>query len=132
MIYTNKLILILSVILMVCGCSSKSGNHKTTKENIKSGEVLFQNVGCVNCHSLADEKVYGPALNSIYNKELTIISDGKESKIKVDRKFIIRSISQPNIDKSPEFIKRKMPTPVLTDEEVECIADYLISVNLRK
>lgn len=104
----------------------------TIEDRIAKGKVLFQYSGCIQCHSLAGEERYGPALDSILSKEVTIFHDGKKQKITIDRMFIFRAIQEPDHDKMEGFLEKKMPTPALTSEEIECLTEYLISVNKAK
>lgn len=119
------LIFLLSTIV---GC--KDSNNKTNQDQIKKGQELFSNVGCVMCHSLSGEKRYGPPLNTIFNKKNSVIRDSTELKVTVDRAYLKRSITDPDFEKPIDFQESKMAKTTLTNNDIDCIVDYLISVNI--
>jgi mono/diheme cytochrome c family protein len=121
--------LILLIIFLISGCNYQNSNKITTKERIQKGEALFASVGCTTCHSLTGEARYGPALNKILNTDVIVIQGGKEHSVKVDREYIKRSIQDPDFEKLVDFKNKKMPKPTLSPDEIDQIADYLISIN---
>jgi len=121
--------LILLIIFLISGCNSQNINKITTKESAQKGEALFASVGCTTCHSLSGEARYGPALNKILNTDVIVIQGGKEHSVKVDREYIKRSIQDPDFEKLVDFKNKKMPKPTLSPDEIDQIADYLISIN---
>ena len=121
--------LILLIIFLISGCNSQNSNKITTTESIQKGEALFASVGCTTCHSLSGEARYGPALNKILNTDVIVIQGGKEHSVKVDREYIKRSIQDPDFEKLVDFKNKKMPKPTLSPDEIDQIADYLISIN---
>ena len=121
--------LILLIIFLISGCNSQNNNKISTKESTQKGEVLFASIGCTTCHSLSGEARYGPALNKILNTDVIVIQGGKEHSVKVDREYIKRSIQNPDFEKLVDFKNKKMPKPSLSPDEIDQIADYLISIN---
>lgn len=127
---TNKKLvyfLLLVVSSFILGC--KDSKEKINLENIEKGKELFTSVGCATCHSLSGEKLYGPALNTILGTEITVIRDGKEYSFLIDKNYIKTSIINPDYEKSLPYKSNKMPKPSITTFEVDCITDYLISIN---
>ncbi len=104
------------------------GCEKSEKKTQK-GQVLFTSVGCATCHSLTDDKLYGPSLNSILGTKTTVIRNKKEYTFIIDKNYIKKSIINPDYEKSKLFKSKKMPKPSLTDFEVDCLTDYIISIN---
>lgn len=119
------------LVFMACllgGCSS-NGKKPTLAENAAKGEVLFLSVGCTQCHSLNGETMYGPALNNILNTSIRVIREGKEVSLTVDREYIHRSIQNPEYEKLLDFNKRKMPKTELSEDQINQLTDYLISIH---
>jgi cytochrome c2 len=121
--------LVFLIVFLFAGCNSQNNNKITTKASAQKGEALFASVGCTTCHSLTGEARYGPSLNQILNTDITVIQRGKEYTIKVDREYIKRSIQDPDFEKLVDFKNKKMPKPTLSPDEIDQIADYLISIN---
>ena len=121
--------LIFLIVFLISGCNSQNNNKLTSKESSQKGEALFATVGCTTCHSLSGETLYGPSLNKILNTEIIVIQGGKEHSIKIDREYIKRSIQDPDFEKLVDFKNKKMPKPTLSPDEIDQIADYLISIN---
>ena len=117
------------IVFALIGCNPANSNEAVLKENVAKGEVLFKSVGCTQCHSLAGQTMYGPALNNVLNSSIQVIRDGKEITLTVDREYILRSIQNPDYEKLVTFDGRKMPKIELSDEQINQITDYLISVN---
>lgn len=113
---------------LLSGCGS-NGKKPTMEENVAKGEILFQSVGCTQCHSLSGETMYGPALNNILGTTIRVVQSGKEKSLTVDREYIHRSIEKPEYEKLLQFESRKMPRTELSEEQINQITDYLISIN---
>lgn len=73
--------------------------------------------------------MYGPALNNILNTSIHVIRDGKELSLTVDREYIHRSIQNPEYEKLLDFKKQKMPKTELSEDQINQLTDYLISIN---
>ena len=106
-------------------------NHASVKENsAKRGEMIFNKAGCVGCHGRAG--VGGNPNNNVAGNKiptLTLVADGYSreellTKIKV-------GVPKPlNDDPSGPEPMIHMPAwgQVLKDDELESLADYLISL----
>lgn len=88
---------------------------------------MFTDTGCITCHSVTGEKKYGPILNTVYNKKIMVVRNNIPLTITANKSYIIRSIKTPEFEKVSEFSKRKMPRPDLSDEDIENLANYIIS-----
>ena len=115
------------ISFLMIGCSSSK--EKTRLKNLQKGKELFTSVGCATCHSTSGSKFYGPALNKLLGMETNVIRNGKEYTFKIDRNYIRKSIIDPDYEKPLLYKSNKMPKPNLTDVEVDCLTDYLISIN---
>lgn len=123
---TARLLLILTVSLYACGGSST--NNLSREEILQKGAQLYTTNGCNICHSLDGSIVYGPSLNDIYMKEITVIRDGREQTLQADRKYLIRAITDPRYEKDVEYRNKEMPITALPREDVELLVEYLITL----
>jgi cytochrome c2 len=120
---------VLIAIMTFGGCREQKKPVPLHAANPARGEILFKSVGCATCHSMNGESRYGPPLNSILGKEVVVIRNGSEAKVIVDRQYLIRSLQDPGAEKVLNFQKRKMPPLNLTDEDINCLVDYIIAVS---
>lgn len=130
MYYPNKItlyFLFLTLSSFFLGC--KDSTEKMKQENIQKGKELFTSVGCATCHSLSGAKLYGPSLHAILGTKTKVIRNGKEYSFTIDINYIKKAIVDPDFEKPLLFKSNKMPKPSLTDFEVDCITNYLISLN---
>jgi cytochrome c2 len=109
--------------------SCEDSKNKVNPEHIKKGQLLFSTVGCATCHSLSADKLYGPPLDSVFKTKVSVVKNGAEHEIIVDRAYLKRSIVEPDFEKPINFQNSKMAKTTLTNHEIDCIVDYLISVN---
>lgn len=72
--------------------------------------------------------MYGPALNEIYGKEVLVIRQGDSSKVVIDRKYLKRSIIDPDFEKLKGYENRSMPVPDISKKEVKILVDYLMEL----
>jgi hypothetical protein len=93
------------------------------------GEQLFNSVGCTKCHSLSGENMYGPPAKFNFGAEITVIRNGSEKIIELDRDYITRSMKDPEYEKLKGYEQKKMAKIELSGEAIESIADYLIFIN---
>jgi mono/diheme cytochrome c family protein len=124
-----KSLFVLVIILTFTACKGNKKPDSIHIEDPKKGEALFKSVGCATCHSISGEKKYGPPLNSIFDKEVEVIRNGKTDIVRVDRQYILRSMKDPGFEKVASFQKRKMPPLNLSQEEIDYLVDYIIFIN---
>jgi len=72
--------------------------------------------------------MYGPTLQGIYMKEVVVIREGEEVQVAIDRKYLNRSILDPEFEKVKEFQTRTMPKPDISKKEVDILIDYIIGL----
>ena len=101
---------------------------QSSTETPADGSELFTNYRCFACHSLEGGTMYGPPLNGLYGKEISVVRQGEEEKVVADREYLIRAIDDPDYEKVLEYRTRIMTKPVISDEEIESIVDYLIGL----
>ena len=116
-------------ILTLYGCTNSGDQYLVSEERANKGKELFKNDGCVTCHSLTGEIKYGPSLNNILHTRIEVIREGKIQTIIVDRKYLTRSIYEPDYEKVEAFKNKKMPKPQISLEDINHLVDYLIFVN---
>ncbi|MFW6290659.1 MAG: hypothetical protein ACOC0R_06790 [Mariniphaga sp.] len=118
----------LLMILLVVGysCRSRNTGRLTREELMKKGASLYTTHGCNVCRSLDGSIVYGPPLNKIHMKDLTVLRKGREHKVKAGRKFLMRAINDPNSKKEISYRNKQVPHTSLPKEEAELLVDYLI------
>lgn len=124
----RKHLFLLLTIIAATGCNSGKSSKKITSEDIQKGKELFESVGCSTCHSVSGTVLYGPALNTLFQSEVVVMRNGAKQTIEADRAYIVRSMENPDFEKVDGFQDRKMPKPDLTQDQIDRIADYLISL----
>jgi cytochrome c oxidase subunit 2 len=92
------------------------------------GAKLYQEKGCVGCHSTDGSPRVGPTFKGLFGKtEEVTTSAGKEQRVKVDEGFIRHYIEDPNVvrvEKYPPI----MPKISMTEEELNALVDYIKSL----
>lgn len=120
--------MLLLIIILATGCPEKNG-QVISPDKVKKGETIFIASGCTKCHSVSGEKMYGPPLNLILGRQITVIRKGEQHTLMPDRKYIIRSMKDPEYEKLVGYENKKMAVINLSDDDIESIADYLIFIN---
>jgi cytochrome c oxidase subunit 2 len=91
------------------------------------GPQLYQEKGCVGCHSLDGSQRVGPTFKGLFGKREKVMASGKEQTIVADEAFIRKFILEPNlvhIEGYPPI----MPKIDLTPEELTSLVDYIKSL----
>ncbi len=104
---------------------SKKGEVATTAPS--RGTQLYQEKGCVGCHSTDGSPRVGPSFKGLFGKTEKVMTAGKERTIVVDEAFIRRFILEPNVDHI-EGYPPIMPKISMTDQELTAIVDYIKSL----
>ncbi len=92
--------------------------RETGTDTPEKGSDLFASYRCFTCHSLDGSVMYGPSLNGLYMKEVTVVRQGRELTIVADRDY----------EKVSGYDRRIMPEPVIPEDDVETLIDYLIGL----
>jgi cytochrome c oxidase subunit 2 len=102
---------------------AKAGVIKKGKR-LPDGDKLFQDKGCIACHSMDGTAKVGPTFKGLYGKKVIVITAGKEREITADDEYIKRSIKDPKADVVKGF-QPIMPVLQLSDHEINEIVEYL-------
>ena len=113
-------------------CGTSENQYHLKAKNIKNGEILFQTDGCFVCHSITGEVKYGPALNNILNTKINVTGKSGQYSIVINREYIFRSIKDPEVEKMIGFQNKRMPQPSISEEDMNFLTDYIISINLKQ
>lgn len=115
------------MILVASACGSQETGRP--EDSIQKGQEVFDKYICASCHSMNGNEMYGPALNTIYKKEITVLRDGQEVKVTVDRKYLERSIMDPDYEKVLGFEERTMPQPSIPKQDLKALLEYIVAYN---
>jgi len=126
------------IFLFACGQGPDKNNGnlqessqpalKTNPDKLQDGSDLFARYGCFACHSLDGGVMYGPPLNDLFMKEVTVVRKGKEETIVADREYLSKAISDPDYERVFGYQNKIMPKPVIPEDVVETLIDYLIDL----
>jgi len=96
----------------------------------KNAQELFSDYGCVGCHSNDGSILVGPSFKDIYNKEVTVTTNGKTRVIKRDELYLKNSILEPNSDIVEGFPSNLMPSfkNVIKEDELNTIINHFKGV----
>ena len=70
--------------------------------------------------------MYGPPLNGLFMKEVSVVRQGEVKTIIADRDYLTRSITDPDYEKVSGYRSKVMPKPVIPENDVKILIDYLI------
>ncbi|BDS05903.1 hypothetical protein NT6N_09430 [Oceaniferula spumae] len=90
-------------------------------------ELKFQSL-CMACHRETDAGWAAPNLAGILGRKQTVIRDGKEVNVTVDRDYIINAILNPAAEKPKAFKDAIMAPLGLEKKEAGALADYIIGL----
>ena len=88
------------------------------------GTQLFQEKGCMACHSIDGTPRVGPTLKGLFGKTITVMTDGKERNITADEAYLRKSILEPNADVVKGF-PPVMPPEKMTKDEIDELIHYI-------
>jgi cytochrome c oxidase subunit 2 len=90
------------------------------------GPKLFQEKGCVVCHTLDGTTRIGPSLKGLFGKTVIVMTDGKERRIQADDIYLKKSLVEPNADLVKGF-PPIMPSQreLSTEEEINELIRYM-------
>ena len=91
------------------------------------GPQLYQEKGCVGCHSIDGSPRVGPSFKGLFGKTEKVTAAGKEQTVTVDETFIRKFIQEPNVVHIEGF-QPIMPKIAMTDEELTGLVDYIKSL----
>lgn len=88
------------------------------------GVQLFQEKGCMACHSMDGTPRVGPTLKGLFGKTVTVLTDGKERSIVADEAYLRKSLLEPNADVVKGY-PSIMPLQKMTEDEVNELVKYM-------
>ncbi len=88
------------------------------------GTQLYQEKGCMACHSIDGTPRVGPTLKGLFGKTVTVMTDGKERNITADEAYLRKSILEPNADVVKGF-PPVMPPEKITNDETNELIQYI-------
>jgi cytochrome c oxidase subunit 2 len=91
------------------------------------GHKLYQEKGCVACHSTDGSLRVGPTFKGLFGKKEEVTAAGKEQTILVDEAFIRDYIEDPNVVRVKGY-PPIMPKVSLTNEELTALVNYIKSL----
>ncbi len=91
-----------------------------------SGLKLFEAKGCKACHSIDGSQLVGPTVKGLFQKKVTVLTEGKERQVLADETYLRKSLLEPNADIVKGF-PPIMPSQkgFLTEEETKEIIQYI-------
>lgn len=99
---------------------------KITRASINGGEMLFNQYGCVACHSIDGSKSHGPSVGKLAGTKVEI--EGHDEPILADRAYLLESIKTPNAKLVKGYPPNYMPPFALRDVEYESLVLYIQSL----
>jgi cytochrome c oxidase subunit 2 len=91
------------------------------------GAKLYQEKGCVGCHSTDGSPRVGPTFKGLFGKSEKVVAAGKERTIVADEAFIRDYIRNPNVVRVVGY-PPIMPKISTTNEELAALVDYINSL----
>jgi cytochrome c oxidase subunit 2 len=102
----------------------QSKKEKMAMKAPSGGMQLYQEKGCVGCHSTDGSPRVGPSFKGLFGKTEKVMTAGKEQTVVVDEAFIRRFILEPNVVHI-EGYPPIMPQIGMTNEELTALVDYI-------
>ncbi|HEX2974667.1 MAG TPA: cytochrome c oxidase subunit II [Bacteroidales bacterium] len=95
------------------------------------GAALIKTNGCNACHSVDGSKIVGPTFKGLFGKQITVVSNGKETNVTADEEYIKRSIYDPNAEIVKGYPQGLMQSykATLNDNDISKIIEYFKSLN---
>lgn len=92
-----------------------------------TGQALYDQFGCADCHAMDGSQDIAPALNDIKGKSQVILVDGVEQTITIDREYLRRAILNPEADLVKGFDALMPPFEgEIEPEQLELMIDFLL------
>jgi cytochrome c oxidase subunit 2 len=88
------------------------------------GAQLYQEKGCVACHSIDGSQRAGPSFKGLFGKKEKVLTDGKERTVVVGEAYIRKYIMEPNVDIVVGY-PPIMPPQKLTEDELNELISYI-------
>jgi cytochrome c oxidase subunit 2 len=105
----------------------QSKKEKGASKVASLGPQLYQEKGCVGCHSIDGSPRIGPTFKGLFGKTEKVVAAGKEQTVVAEEAFIRKFILEPNVVHI-EGYPPIMPKIGLTDDELGALVDYIKSL----
>ena len=102
----------------------KGKEEMETARGKPRGVQLFQEKGCMACHSMDGTPRVGPTLQGLFGKTVTVLTDGKERSIVADEAYLRKSLLEPNADVVKGY-PSIMSLQKMTEDEVNELVKYM-------
>ena len=104
-----------------------AGAKKITVASIDAGASLFNQYGCIACHTTDGSKGHGPSLGKLAGTRVEI--EGLDQPVLADPAYLRESIKNPNAKIVKGYPPNYMPPYTLPDLEVESLVLYIHSLS---
>jgi mono/diheme cytochrome c family protein len=119
----------LSVLLRPNAAESYTGFQQEvieiTEASAEVGAKLYQNFGCMACHSIDGSRNHGPTFQGLAGRARDFPGIGK---VTADEAYLRESITQPVAKSVPEFPVGMMPPYPLGEKQVDSLILYIQSI----
>jgi cytochrome c oxidase subunit 2 len=88
------------------------------------GAQLFQEKGCIACHTIDGTPRVGPTLKGIFGKTVIVLTDGKERNVLSDESYLRKSLLEPNADVVKGY-PPIMPLQKMSGDEIDELIQYM-------
>ena len=102
----------------------KGKEEMETAKGKPRGDQLFQEKGCMACHSIDGTPRVGPALKGLFGKTAIVLTDGKERNILSDESYLRKSLLEPNADVVKGY-PPIMPLQKMSEDEINELIQYM-------
>lgn len=91
----------------------------------KSGAELLRDRGCLGCHSTDGSPMVGPTFKGLLGRQVTVVTDGRESTLIADADYIAESIRRPKAEIVKGYPQVMPDFADLPEEELEAMLEYI-------
>lgn len=102
--------------------------EKVSAKGPSLGLQLYQEKGCIGCHSIDGSPRVGPTFKGLFGKPVKVVTDGKERTLTADEAYLRRSVLDPNADIVEGFSPNLMPALKLSDKEISALIEFIQSL----
>ena len=102
----------------------KGKEEMETAKGKPRGAQLYQEKGCVACHSVDGSQRAGPSFKGLFGKKEKVLTAGKERTVVVDEAYIRKYIMEPNVDIVVGY-PPIMPPQKLIEDELNELINYI-------
>jgi cytochrome c oxidase subunit 2 len=92
----------------------------------KSAMDIFNESGCIGCHTTDGTASAGPTFKDIYNKDVTVVINGQSKVVKRDDAYLVKAIEDPDAEIVDGFFPGMMPSfkGALSKEDMQTVLNY--------